>query len=129
MDFLYELENICNQILPILGAITLIVLIVVLIKLAIVLGKTNKTMDEVRPSIKLVETTLDKVQAPMDTAVKVAKTIDKAHDSTLKAVDDAKDFVAKNANSIKGKVNEFINKEPIENKYRDPSPEDIIKGE
>lgn len=115
MDFLYELGNFCLELLPILGVVALILLIVVLIRLAGVLKTTDKTIDEVRPSIKLVELTLDKAQTPVDTVVKVAKTIDKAHDSTIKAVDEAKEFVSKNAGNIKHKVNDLIGKDSNNN--------------
>jgi len=126
MDFLYELEQICLQLLPILGVVALVILIVVLSRLATVLKTTDRTIDEVRPSIKLVELTLDKAQAPVDTVVKVSKTIDKAHDSTVKVVDDAKEYVSKNATKIKQKVNELVTSTSDKDEYKDPSPDDIL---
>ena len=59
----------------------------------------------------MVEKSLDKVQAPLDTAVNVSKHIDDACEATGKAINDAKDYVSKNLDNIKDKVSSFVKKE------------------
>lgn len=136
--FIWDLYEICNLLLPIVGVVVLVVLIVVLIKIGRLLDTANVTVEKTHGSIKLVETTLGKVQEPVDTVVKVSKSIDKAHDAGVKAIDDAKVYVNKNIENIRTKVDELsekaneVKKEQEarkEEKLSEPSPEDILKGE
>ena len=70
---------------------------------------------------------IEKVQSPLDTAVKISGTVDKAHDATLVAAREAKDFISKNAGEIKDKVVAIINEtSEKEDELREPDPEDII---
>ncbi len=88
----------------------LIFLIVVLFKLVKFLESLTVTVNKTHGSIEKVELSLDKVQAPLDSAVNVSKHIDEACETTGKAINDAKDYVSKNLDSIKEKVNGFVNK-------------------
>lgn len=105
-----SVSNICSQLLPILGVIVLVLLIVVFIKLIGVLSTTDKTIAKTHGSIEIVEETLNKVQTPVDTAVKVAKSVDSAYDASAKALSDAKEYVSKNMDTIKGKVSDIVEK-------------------
>ena len=126
---LFNLFNVCSELLPILGSIALVVLIVALIKLVKLLTTVNDTLNKTHPTIALVEKTLDKAQAPVDTVVKVSKTVDRAHDASVKAIDDAKDYVVKNVGAIKAKINELAEEEAKKAEVKEPSPNDILKGE
>ena len=127
--FIVALNNLCNQIMPILGAVCLVCVIVLLIKLIKVLDSTDLTLLKAHGTIDLVDQSIEKIQAPLDTVVKVSGTVDKAHDATISAVKEAKDFVVKNADDIKERIVEFVkpDKKTID-ETKEPSPEDIIGG-
>ena len=132
--FFNDLSQICRLLLPIIGLAVLIVLIIVLIKISKLLDTTNVTIEKTHGSIKLVEETLSKAQEPVDTVVKVAKSIDKAHDASIKAIDDAKEYVIKNIEQIKNRASELndkLSKKEVEEikELKEPSPDDILKGE
>ena len=127
--FLLNLYTVCYELLPVLGVVALIVLIVALIKLAKLLGTVDVTLNKTHPSITLVERTLDKAQGPVDTVVKVSKSVDKAHDASVKAIDGARDYVVKNVEVIKEKINELALKEAEKGEIKEPNPDDSLKGE
>lgn len=127
MYFFHDLSDFCNLLLPIVGLAVLIVLAIVLIKVVKLLETANITIEKTHNSIKLVEDTLGKVQEPVDTVVKVAKTVDKVHDAGIKAVDDAKEYVTKNIELIKNKVDDLKGNKDKE--LKEPDLDDILKGE
>ena len=132
-SFISSLYEICNLLLPMIGVVVLVVLIITLVKVGRLLDTVNDTVEKTQGSIKLVEATLDKVQEPVETVVKVTKSIDKAHDASVKAIDDAKVYVNKNIETIKGRVGELTEKvnetEKKEEALSEPDPDDILKGE
>lgn len=129
-SFILAFRNLCNDLMPILGAICLVCLIILLIKLIKVMSSVDSTLLKTHETIDLVDKSIEKVQSPLDTAVKLSGTVDKAHDATLVAVKDAKDFVVNHAGDIKDKFVEIISvsgkEDPAE--LKEPSPEDIIGG-
>ena len=132
MEVFSGLYEVCRSLLPIIGVVVLIILAVVLIKIGRLLDTVNITVEKTHGSIKLVEETLDKVQEPVDTVVKVSKSIDKAHDAGVKAIDDAKVYVNKNIETLKTKVGELsdrLTEKRTDTELKEPSPEDILKGE
>ena len=132
MEVFSSLYGVCRSLLPIIGVVVLIILAVVLIKIGRLLDTVNITVEKTHGSIKLVEETLDKVQEPVDTVVKVSKSIDKAHDAGVKAIDDAKVYVNKNIETLKTKVGELsdrLTEKRTDTELKEPSPEDILKGE
>ena len=131
--FIVAFRNLCNQIMPILGAICLVCVIILLIKLIKVMSSVDATLLKTHGTIDLVDKSIEKVQAPLDTAVKVSGTVDKAHDATIEAAKQASEFVKKNAGEIKEKVMSYINEKKDSNsanedELKEPSPEDIIGG-
>lgn len=132
--FINSFSALCDTIIPILVATVLICLIIVLIKVIKVLENVDDSLAKMPGTIDLVDKSIEKVQAPLDTVVKVSGSVDKAHDATVEAVKNAKDFVEKNSNQIiekatdiKDKVVSFINKDKDDTDYyKEPSPEDII---
>ena len=79
-----------------------------LIKLVI---SITKTVDNLEGTIKLVDTSLEKVQTPLDTAVKVSHTVDNVHDTTVENVKKAQEFINENMDNVKNFINEKITKE------------------
>ena len=79
-------------------------------------------------TIDLVDQSIEKVQAPLDTVVKVSGTVDKAHDATVSAVRNTKEYITKNAGDLKDKVISYIRDDEKEEELKEPSPEDIIGG-
>lgn len=128
--FILAFRNLCNDLMPILGAICLVCLIILLIKLIRVMSSVDSTLLKTHETIDLVDRSIEKVQSPLDTAVKISGTVDKAHDATVAAAKDAKEFVAKNAGEIKERVISIINdsKNSEVDELKEPSPEDIIGG-
>lgn len=83
--FLVSLSDVCREILPILGAVALIILCVCLNKLGKVLDQVNERVKEIEPTIKLVDTSIEKLQAPLDTAGKYSHTLDDIHDKAVES--------------------------------------------
>ena len=98
--FVNVLKDFSNQIIPILGAVCLICLIVFLIKLIKLLGNVEITVTKTNGTIDLVDESIEKIQAPLDTVVKLSDTIDKAHGATLDATKEVKDFVTKTTTDV-----------------------------
>ncbi|MBR2534160.1 MAG: hypothetical protein IKE50_05210 [Erysipelotrichaceae bacterium] len=127
--FILALRDLCKDLLPSLGAASLVCLIVLLIKLIRVMDSVDATLLKTHGTIDLVDKSIEKVQAPLDTAVKVSGTVDRAHDATLEAVKDAKEFVAKSAGEVKERISEIMKESSKEtDELKEPSPEDIIGG-
>ena len=125
--FILAFKNLCNDIMPILGAICLVCLIILLIKLIKMIGDVDITLLKTHGTIDLVDKSIEKVQAPLDTVAKVSSTVDKAHDATLIAAREAKDFISKNAGDIKDKVISIINeKDKNISELKQPDPKDLI---
>jgi ABC-type transporter Mla subunit MlaD len=62
------------------------------------------TVKELDPTIKLADQSLEKVQAPLDTAVKYSHTLDKVHDKTSEVMGKVADFAAENVDNLKESV-------------------------
>ena len=125
--FLVALHDLCEQLLPILGATILVVLIIFLIKLIKTLNITNSVIDRSKITIDLVDQSIEKIQSPLDTAVKISHTVDNVHDKGVQVAADVKDFAEKNIDVLKEKISKMTadKKEDVE---KEPSPEDIIGG-
>lgn len=124
--FIQSFSALSEQLMPILGAVALVCVIIFLIRLIKVLGSVNSTILKTHGTIDLVDTTIEKAQVPIDTVVKVSKTVDKAHDKTVEAVGNAKEYIVKSAGLIKEKVTTLVNGEDDVDELKQPSPEDII---
>ncbi|MBQ1482478.1 MAG: hypothetical protein IIZ28_02795 [Erysipelotrichaceae bacterium] len=126
--FIIAFRDLCKDLIPILGAVCLVCVIILLIKLIKVMSNVDSTLLKTHGTIDLVDRSIEKVQAPLDTVAKVSGTVDKAHDATLAAVREAKDFVVKNAGDIKERVVAFVKDDEKADELKEPSPEDIIGG-
>lgn len=102
-----DLANVSEQLLPILGA-------VVLIFLCVLLKKAWEMIDSIHETIKDVEKSMEKLQAPLDTAVKYSHSLDKVHDKTSEVLQKATDFASENVTKIQSAVQEKFNKDEEE---------------
>ena len=91
---LMDLKIVSEQLIPIVIVIVLVFLAIALFRLGNLLSDGSDTMQSLKGSIKLVEKSLDKAQEPLDTIVKLSKTVDGAHDSAINLVEDTKAVLA-----------------------------------
>ena len=126
--FFVALHNLCQQLLPILGSVVLVVLIILLINIVKVVRTVDTTLLKSHTTIDLANQSIDKIQAPLDTAVKVSGGIDKGLDAGAKALAEAKDYVVKNADSMKEKISSLRSKPAKETALSEPTPEELIEG-
>ena len=91
---LMDLKIVSEQLIPIVIVIVLVFLAIALFRLGNLLSDGSDTMQSLKGSIKLVEKSLDKAQAPLDAIVKLSKTVDGAHDSAINLVEDTKAVLA-----------------------------------
>ena len=105
-----DLANVSEQLLPILGAVVLIFLCVLLKKAWEMIDSIHETIKNLDPAIKDVEKSMEKLQAPLDTAVKYSHSLDKVHDKTIEVLQKATDFASENVTKIQSAVQEKFNK-------------------
>jgi len=107
---LLALQNVSEQLLPILGAVALIFACIFLKKLWQFFEQLTSTVKELDPAIKLADQSLEKVQAPLDTAVKYSHTLDKVHDKTNEVINKVADFASENVDNLKSQFSEKTEK-------------------
>ena len=95
---LYDLKIVAEQMIPILVVIVLIILAIALFRLGKLFSSGIDTLTSLKGSIRLVEKSLDKAQAPLDTLVKLSHTVDGAHESAVNLVADTKAAFRKSKN-------------------------------
>jgi len=129
--FILATKELAEQLLPTCGLIVLILIIVVLLNLNKVLKGVRETLNKTHGTIDLVDTSLNKIQDPLNTVSKVSHGIDHGYDASVKALSDAKDYVVRNKDVLKDKADVVVNKVKNlkkETEVKEPSPEDIIGG-
>lgn len=128
-----NISYICTKLLPLLGLVVLIFLIILLFKLIKFINSLDILINKTHGSIELLEKSLDKIQVPLDSTVRISKNIDKACDMTSKVINDTREYVSKNWDTVKEKVSDFANKyEKTDHseKVEEVSLDDILgKGE
>ena len=102
---LLALQNVCTQLVPIIGAVALIFLCILLKKAWILIDQATDKVKKLDPTIDLANQSMQKIQAPLDTAVKLSGTVDELHD---KAVDSAGKLSAAVTEGMDS-LNEFVN--------------------
>ncbi len=105
-----DLANVSAEILPILGAIALIFLCILLKKVWGLIDTINESVKNLDPTIKDVEKSMEKLQAPLDTAVKYSHSLDKVHDKTGEMLSKATDFASENMSKLQS---------TLEDKFKD----------
>ncbi len=92
--FLVALKDLCVTLLPILGAAALIYLCILLKHLWQLIDTAKETVKNLDPTIAGVNQSLDKIQKPLDTVVRLSRSVDKVQDKTDELLGKAADFVA-----------------------------------
>lgn len=105
-----DLSNVSSQLLPILGAVALIFLCIVLKKVWELIDSIKGTVNNLDPTIKEVEKSMSKLQAPLDTAVKYSHSLDKVHDKTSEVISKATDFASGKIDELQATVDEKMKK-------------------
>ncbi|MBE6107719.1 MAG: hypothetical protein E7192_03670 [Erysipelotrichaceae bacterium] len=103
-ELLEGLRLFSELILPTLGAFALIALIVLLIRLCGLVKEATQRIKELQPTLKNVDMSIEKIQAPLDTAVNLAHSVDKAQESCEKAVHQASVYISEQLDSLKNNL-------------------------
>jgi len=103
---LLALQNVSEQLLPILGAVALIFLCIFIKRLIKMVEELTLRIKDLNPTIKLVDQSIEKMQAPLDTVVKYSNTLDKVHDKTNEAFGKVSDFVSDSVSKITDSIKE-----------------------
>lgn len=110
-DLLLALQNVSQQLLPILGAVALVFVCILLKKIVDLVESITATVKGLDPTLRLVDKSIEKVQAPLDTAVKYSHTLDRVHDKTAETFGKAVDFASENIDNLKEFVAEKLPQE------------------
>ena len=89
-----------------MGAVALIFLCILLKKVWKLIDQLTVTIASIDPTIKLANQSIEKVQAPLDTVVKLSHTIDDARDKTVDSISRAAAYASENLETLKEKVQE-----------------------
>ena len=100
-ELLYALRDFSNLILPTLGAITLIALTVLFVRLTTLVKETTLRIKELQPTIQNVDKSIEKIQAPLDTAVNLAHSVDKAQQNAEEAMHQASVYISEQLDKLK----------------------------
>ncbi len=119
---LLALQNVCSQLLPIVGALALVFLCILLKKVWKLIDQITVTVKSLDPTIKLVDQSIEKVQAPLDTVIKVSHTVDQVHDKTVDSVNKAAQFVNENIDHLKDAMKSKDNPNHFETIVPDVEP-------
>ncbi|MBR5291225.1 MAG: hypothetical protein IKU28_09590 [Erysipelotrichaceae bacterium] len=100
-ELLYALRDFSNLILPTLGAISLIALTVLFVRLAGLVKEATLRVKELQPTIQNVDKSIEKIQAPLDTAVNLAHSVDKAQQNAEEAMHQASVYISEQLDKLK----------------------------
>jgi methyl-accepting chemotaxis protein len=103
-SLLISLGEVSRQLLPILGAVALGFLCVALNRLAKLLDGITKTLTNLDPAVKSVNSSLEKVQAPLDTVVRYSHTLDDMHEKTVDSVKQMAESASEGVEKVKNYV-------------------------
>ena len=128
--FILAAKDLSYELLPILGVIVLVMLIVLLSRLIKLVTKISDTLLKTHTTIDLIDTSIEKVQAPLDTAIRLSGIVDDVHEAGIEMVKNTKVYLDKNKEEIKDKVSALmtVSKDKIAKYKKTPGPEDIIGG-
>ncbi len=112
-ELLLALSNVSSQVVPIAGALALVFLCIVLNRLWKLLEAITATVKNLDPTLKLVDQSIEKVQAPLDTVVKLSHTVDDVRDKTAESIARLSTKTAEGTESLKSFVQEKLNKAEV----------------
>ena len=103
-ELLEGLRIFSELILPTLGAFTLIVLSVLLIRCCGLVKEATERIKQLQPTIEQVDKSIEKIQTPLDTAVNLAHSVDKAQENCEKAVQQAGVYLSEQLDHLKNSL-------------------------
>lgn len=120
-QFLTSAGAISALLLPIIGVVALIFLCIFLSKASKLLSAVTEKVKALDGSLKLVEQSLEKVQAPLDLGVKVSHTVDEVHDKGYEAIQKAGIYISENVDTVKEQVMNLVKKKKnkVEDKFEE----------
>ena len=121
-ELLYALRDFSNLILPTLGAIALIALTVLFVRLCALVKEATNRVKELQPTIQNVDKSIEKIQAPLDTAVNLAHSVDKAQQNAEEAMQQASVYISEQLDKLK------TNLQALKADKNQSEPE-VLKGE
>ena len=98
---LMDLQNVCTQLLPILGAVALVFLCIFIKKLWQMVDTGNERLKQLSSTLDKADLSMEKIQAPLDTAVKLSHSVDKLQDKAEQAFGKMTDFTTDSLNNLK----------------------------
>ncbi len=119
-ELLYALRDFSNLILPTLGAITLIALTVLFVRLASLVKEATLRVKELQPTIQNVDKSIEKIQAPLDTAVNLAHSVDKAQQNAEEAMHQASVYISEQLDKLKTNLQALKSE-------KDPKSEPVVQ--
>lgn len=117
-ELLVALREFSNLILPTLGAAALIALTVLLVRCCRLVNEATQRIKELQPTIQSVDKSIEKIQAPLDTAVNLAHSVDKAQQTAEHVVQQASAYISDQLDSLKNNL-QTMKAEREATKYQD----------
>jgi hypothetical protein len=105
---LLDLGSVCRQLVPILGAVALLFLCILLKRAWKLIDTMTDTVKGFDPAVKSVNTSLEKIQAPLDTVIRYSHTLDEVHDKAMDGVQKFADSAADSMDKVKDYVTEKL---------------------
>ena len=131
-EFILAAKNLSSELLPTLCLVVLVLLIVLIARLIKLVNEVEGTLHKTHNTIDLIDTSIEKAQVPLDTAVKLSGTVDQVRVAGEEMVKNTAEYLNKNKTEIKNKVQDImeVSKEKMKKKEttKIPGPEDIIGG-
>ena len=107
MDQLATLLNVASQqIMPILSAIVLILVIIFMVYLISLIKEITKRIIQLEPTLRNVDISLEKAQAPLDTCVNLSHSVDQIHENGEKALKSCVEYTSTQFANIKKQYDE-----------------------
>lgn len=106
------LNVVCSQLLPILGATALLFTILLLKRCTVFIDECTKRVKQLETTVHGVDQSIEKLQAPLNTVVKVSETVDNVQQSAASCVKQVVAYVSDNFGTVKeNKVKSALSKE------------------
>ena len=114
-----DLQVVCSQFLPILGALALVFLCILLNKLGKMVVAITKTIENLQPTLDKVDSSVEKIQAPLDTVARLSHSVDKMQDKTSAAFEKAANFAQESIQNVKEYAQNKVQSEPQKEDMQD----------
>lgn len=106
------LNVVCSQLLPILGATALLFIILLLKRCIVLIDECTKRVKQLETTVQGVDQSIEKLQAPLNTVVKVSETVDNAQQSAATCIKQIATYVSDTFGTVKeNKVKSVLSKE------------------